>query len=135
MPKEISVMKPKLKATRAVFPGIYPLVVFLLTRVHPEINYSHSIVSNSEMRNFSQDQGSRDPPDRVGLSTAKRCKVNQGIARPAYRRREQANPQIEADIAEKGHFWMETSYILRPHSAPSRIASSALRGLDASPIT
>jgi hypothetical protein len=42
------------------------------------------------MRNFSQDQG------------------NQGIARPAYRRREQANPQIDADIAEKGHFWLET---------------------------
>jgi len=42
------------------------------------------------MSNFSQDQG------------------NQGIVRPAYRMREQANPQIDADIAEKGHLWMET---------------------------
>jgi hypothetical protein len=57
----------------------------------------------------AQEQGSWDPPDRVGLSTAKRCEVNQGIVRPAYMR-EQANPQIDADIAEKGHFWMETNY-------------------------
>jgi len=42
------------------------------------------------MSNFSQDQG------------------NQGIARPACRMREQANPQIDAEIAEKGHLWMET---------------------------
>ena len=43
------------------------------------------------MSNFSQDQG------------------NQGIARPAYSRREQANSQIDADIAEKGYLWMETN--------------------------
>jgi hypothetical protein len=43
------------------------------------------------MCNFSQDQ------------------ENQGIARPACRMREQANPQIDADIAEKGHLWMETN--------------------------
>jgi len=43
------------------------------------------------MSNFSQDQ------------------ENQGIARPACRRREQVTPQIDADIAEKGHLWMETS--------------------------
>jgi hypothetical protein len=43
------------------------------------------------MSNFSQNQG------------------NQGIVRPTYMR-EQANPQIDADIAEKGHFWMETNY-------------------------
>jgi hypothetical protein len=48
------------------------------------------MVSNSEMSNFSQDQG------------------KQGIARSACRMREQANPQIDADIAEKGHLWMET---------------------------
>jgi hypothetical protein len=42
------------------------------------------------MINFSQDQGS------------------QGIARPACMMREQANPQIDADIVEKGHLWMET---------------------------
>jgi hypothetical protein len=42
------------------------------------------------MSNFLQEQG------------------NQGIARPAYIRREQANPQVDADIAEKGHLWMET---------------------------
>ena len=43
------------------------------------------------MSNFSQDQG------------------DQGIARPAYMR-EQADPQIDADIAEKGHLWMETNW-------------------------
>jgi len=42
------------------------------------------------MSNFSQDQGT------------------QGIALPACRMREQANPQSDVDIAEKGHFWMET---------------------------
>ena len=58
-------------------------------------------VSNAEMSNFSQGQG------------------NQGIMRPAPRR-EQVIPQIDpreigsafhgagAEIAEKGHFWMET---------------------------
>jgi hypothetical protein len=48
--------------------------------------------SISEMIHFSQDQG------------------NQGIAR---RRTEsyaaQGIPQIDAEIAEKGHFWMETA--------------------------
>jgi hypothetical protein len=33
---------------------------------------------------------------------------SQGIARPACMMREQANPQIDADIVEKGHLWMET---------------------------
>jgi hypothetical protein len=42
------------------------------------------------MSNFSQDQG------------------KQGVARPAFWR-EQANPQIDADIAEKGHLWMKTN--------------------------
>jgi len=49
------------------------------------------------MSNFSQDQG------------------NQGIAHPACRMREQANPQIDADIAEQGHFWMETSLLEESH--------------------
>jgi hypothetical protein len=38
---------------------------------------------------------------------------NQGITRPAPRR-EQMIPQIGAEIAEKGHFWMET----KAHSVP-----------------
>ena len=42
------------------------------------------------MSNFSQGQG------------------NQGITRPALRR-EQVIPQIDAEIAEKGHFRMETN--------------------------
>jgi len=42
------------------------------------------------MSNFSQGQG------------------NQGIARPAPRR-EQVIPKIDAEIAEKCHFWMETN--------------------------
>ena len=49
-----------------------------------------NLVSNSEMCNFSQDQG------------------NQGIPRPALRR-EQVIPQIDAEIAENDHFWMETN--------------------------
>jgi hypothetical protein len=32
---------------------------------------------------------------------------NQGITRPV-RGREQVIPQIDAEIAEKGHFWTET---------------------------
>jgi len=43
------------------------------------------------MSNFSQGQG------------------NQGTPRPALRR-EQVIPQIDAEIAEKGYFCMETSY-------------------------
>jgi len=34
---------------------------------------------------------------------------NQGIMRPVGFGREQIIPQIDAEIAEKGHFWMETT--------------------------
>ena len=46
-------------------------------------------MSNPEMSNFLQDQG------------------NQGITRPAHMR-EQGIPLIDAEIVEKGHFWMDT---------------------------
>jgi len=42
------------------------------------------------MSNFSQDQ------------------ENQGVGRPAHGR-EQLSPPIDAEIAEKGHFWMDTN--------------------------
>jgi hypothetical protein len=54
------------------------------------------------------------------MSNFSQGQVNQGIPRPALRR-EQVIPQIDpretgfafhgagAEIAEKGHFWMETS--------------------------
>ena len=48
--------------------------IVLLPGVHPEIYYRHEIVSNSEMRNFSQDQG------------------NQGIARRRMRIRRTSKP-------------------------------------------
>jgi len=37
---------------------------------------------------------------------------DQGIMRPALRR-EQIIPQIDAEIAKKGHFWMETITYLK----------------------
>ena len=52
-------------------------------------------VSNSLMSNFPQGQG------------------NQGIARRrTFMYAAQEIPQIDAEIAEKGHLWMETSYLL-----------------------
>jgi hypothetical protein len=61
------------------------------------------------MRNFdfAPFQGLKPTPS--GRISEAQDQGNQGIARPAYRRREQANPQIDADIVEKGHFWMETN--------------------------
>ena len=73
-------------------------------------------VSNAEMSNFSQGQG-----QFCRIAEFDNCQVarkgeghgcpesNQGIPRPALRR-EQVIPQIAAEIAEKGHFWMETNY-------------------------
>ena len=56
----------------------------------PKFILGTNSVSNSEMSNFLHGQG------------------NQGITRPAPRR-EQVIPKIDAEIAEKGHFWMETT--------------------------
>jgi hypothetical protein len=60
-----------------------------LVSIHKSILDTNK-VSNAEISNFSQGQG------------------NQGITRPAFRR-EQVIPQIDAEIAEKGNFWMETT--------------------------
>jgi hypothetical protein len=61
------------------------------------------------MRNFdfAPFQGLKPTPS--GRIPEAQDQGNQGIVRPACRRREQANPQIDEDIAEKGHLWMETS--------------------------
>ena len=48
-----------------------------------------NLVSVAEISNFTQGQ------------------ENQGIMRPALKR-EQIIPQIDAEITEKGNFWMET---------------------------
>jgi len=67
------------------------------------------------MSNFSQSQGQFCRIAELdGLIAARkgeghgRPESNQGIMRPAPRR-EQIIPQIDAEIAEKGYFWMETN--------------------------
>jgi hypothetical protein len=84
-------------------------------------------VSNAEMSNFSQGQGQFCRIAELdGFIAARKdeghgCpESNQGTPRPALRR-EQVIPQIDpgeicaafhrasAEIAEKGHFWMETN--------------------------
>ena len=73
---------------------------------------------------FAPFQGLKPTPS--GRIPEAQDQENQGIARPACRMREQANPQIDADIVKlgtrlrglrtalarakkKGHFWMETN--------------------------
>jgi len=67
------------------------------------------------MSNFSQGQGQicriadLDSYQAARKGEGHGCpESNQGITRPAPRR-EQVIPQIDAEIAEKGHFWMETT--------------------------
>jgi hypothetical protein len=62
------------------------------------------------MSNFLQDQG------------------NQEITRPAPGR-EQVIPQIDAEIVEKGHFWMETSVVYQKFLETDVSSASRLRGV------
>ena len=70
------------------------------------------------MSNFSQGQGQfRGIAELDGWIAARkgeehgRPESNQEPPRPALRR-EQVIPQIDAEIAEKGHFWMETNELI-----------------------
>ena len=47
--------------------------------------------------------------ESVGLNPAKQVQKNQGITRGVHGYVAQVIPQIDAEIAEKGHFWMETA--------------------------
>jgi len=63
-----------------------------LISVHPETKLGHKCVSNLEIGNFGPAQG------------------NQGIALKAYAMyAAQVIPQIDTEIAQKGHFRMETN--------------------------
>jgi len=62
------------------------------------------------MSNFSQDQGNRGSTLKVwGLSHGYRAKKSSNYAEAYKLYAAQVISQIDEDIAEKGHFWMETS--------------------------
>jgi hypothetical protein len=70
------------------------------------------------MSNFSQAQGQICRTEDLDSYQAARkgeghgCpESNRGITHPATQR-EQVIPKIDAEIAEKGHFWMETTLSL-----------------------
>ena len=64
----------------------------LLKSVHPLMFFGHGAVSNPV------------PPLRDSQGQGK-----QGVVRPAHVR-EQGTPPFDAEIAEKSHLWMETSW-------------------------
>jgi hypothetical protein len=78
------------KSASFTFYGFIPII-----SVHPETNYGHYCVSNPETGKFGRAQG------------------NQGIALKAYAMyATQEIPQVDTEIAQKGHFRMETNKYL-----------------------
>ena len=92
-----------------------------LDSVHPESLGGHERVSDAEMSNFLRPVPGLSPTPSGRVPGFRKVKEIKGLRRVVLKYAKPEIPQIDAEIAERGHLWMETNWVHTPAQWPEPI--------------